>query len=169
MYDNDTFYCEGILFKVLSTPGHTLDHIVFYIEGEHPVLFSGDTLFSAGCGRLFEGSAQQMYYSLTKIQALPDNTAIYCAHEYTESNIAFALAVEPKNTDLNKYKHQIELLRAKNLSTIPSNLATEKTINPFLRTQEQSIISMLQKRALIHQPSTPEAVFSALRTWKDTF
>ena len=169
LHDNDIIQCEGISFRVITTPGHTLDHIVFYIDGEQPVLFSGDTLFSAGCGRLFEGTAQQMYKSLTKIQMLPDNTTIYCAHEYTTSNVIFALAVDPENTELHKYKHFIEQLRSQNIPTIPSNLAIEKIINPFLRTQEQSIISMVKKRALINQPSTPETVFGALRTWKDTF
>ena len=167
--DNDIIRCEGVTFQVITTPGHTLDHIAFYIADEQPVLFSGDTLFSAGCGRLFEGSAQQMYQSLVKIQTLPDSTAIYCAHEYTAANLIFALAVDPTNTELHKYKHHVERLRSQNIPTIPSTLAAEKAINPFLRTQEQSIISMVKERALIDQPSTPEAVFGALRTWKDTF
>ncbi|HEX5791631.1 MAG TPA: hydroxyacylglutathione hydrolase, partial [Rheinheimera sp.] len=117
-----------LTFDVISVPGHTLGHIAFYSA---PVLFCGDTLFSAGCGRLFEGSPEQMWHSLQKLSTLPDDTRIYCTHEYTMANIKFALQAEPTNQALVEYASHCAQLRQKNTPTLPSLLATEKKINPF--------------------------------------
>ena len=121
----------NMAFSVIAIPGHTLDHIAFY-SVEEKILFCGDTLFSAGCGRVFEGTHEQMYHALLKLAALPDDTEVYCGHEYTLSNLRFAAAVEPKNNDILKYQKQCEVLRAKNSPTLPSTIAQEKKINPFL-------------------------------------
>jgi hydroxyacylglutathione hydrolase len=121
----------GLSCEVMSLPGHTLDHIAFYINQQH--LFSGDIIFGAGCGRLFEGSPPQMYASLQRIAALPPATLIYPAHEYTAHNIAFALTVEPGNTALQQRARDTALLRQDNKPTLPTTLALEKATNPFLR------------------------------------
>ena len=117
--------------RVIETPGHTLHHIVYYFEQDQ-ALFCGDTLFSIGCGRLFEGSAEQMYHSLSKIKSLPDQTRVYCAHEYTAANIDFAHSVLSDNPDLKIYAEHVKTVRAQDLPTIPSTLEIEKKANPFL-------------------------------------
>ena len=119
--------------QVMEVPGHTLDHIAFF---GHGALFCGDTLFSAGCGRLFEGSPEQMHHSLNKLKRLPDSTKVYCTHEYTQANVKFALAVEPNNIALNEYADWVASMREQNLPTLPSNLKEQKNINPFLRAHE---------------------------------
>src|SRR5205807_2076274 len=116
--------------RVLALPGHTLDHIAYYGENR---LFCGDTLFAAGCGRIFEGSSLQMYESLQKLLALPEKTGIYCAHEYTLDNLRFAETVEPENRAIQQRIKKVKILRDKNQSTLPSLLADEKETNPFLR------------------------------------
>ncbi|MUK91245.1 hydroxyacylglutathione hydrolase [Aliivibrio fischeri] len=150
-------------FMVLGVPGHTNGHVA-YIGDEK--LFCGDALFSAGCGRLFEGTAEQMFNSLQKMAALPDETEVYCAHEYTASNLAFALAVEPDNDYLLRYREKVLHLRAHGKSTIPSILQREKLINPFLRTSEANVKKSVASKV---QDSTEVEIFTALRRWKDEF
>ena len=152
-------------FTVLDLPGHTKGHIAYYND---KMVFCGDTLFSGGCGRLFEGTPQQMHHSLTKLASLATDTLIYCAHEYTQANLAFALAVEPNNTDLHNYAEQVKMKRQQNQATIPTNIALELQINPFLRCHEESIKLAAQTYSNQNQPNDSE-VFSAIRAWKDNF
>jgi hydroxyacylglutathione hydrolase len=155
----------GIQFKVLAVPGHTKGHIAYYGAN---MLFCGDTLFSAGCGRLFEGTAEQMFTSLGKLTALPDETEVYCAHEYTASNLRFAITVEPDNKKLRHHIEHVNKLRQQGKPSLPSTLELEKEINPFLRTQTAAI----QHAVETHIGSRLEdevAVFTELRRWKDHF
>jgi len=152
-------------FGVLDIPAHTAGHIAFHGGG---LLFCGDTLFSAGCGRLFEGSAAQMAESLAKLAALPDETAVYCGHEYTAANLRFALAVEPDNRTAHAHLAQVLTWRAAGRPSLPSTIGLERRINPFLRTREPSV----QAAAERHVGRTlfaPAAVLAALRAWKDGF
>ncbi len=149
----------NVRFAVFATPGHTLGHIAFYSA---PVLFCGDTLFSVGCGRLFEGSPQQMWQSLTQLLRLPDNTQLYCSHEYTQANIRFALTVEPANSDLIEYAAQCLRLRQQSLPTLPALLATEKLVNPFLRCNNKVLQQAWQQNSAL-------ALFTELRRAKDQF
>lgn len=148
-----------LTFTVIAVPGHTLGHIAFYSA---PVLFSGDTLFSAGCGRLFEGSPQQMWQSLQTLLALPDSTQIYCTHEYTLANLKFALTVEPDNAALIEYTQRCHDLRLAKQPTLPAGLAKEKQINPFLRCNNKNLQQKWHK-------DTALALFSWLRASKDQF
>ncbi len=134
----------GTQFQVLDVPGHTAGHIAYYGEG---VLFCGDTVFACGCGRLFEGTAEQMHASLSKIAALPDDTRIYCAHEYTLDNIAFAQWVEPNNPDLLQRERDCQALRERGLPTVPSLLELERRTNPFLRFDEPTVIQAASRFA----------------------
>ncbi len=152
-------------FRVIDLPGHTKGHIAYHNED---MVFCGDTLFSGGCGRLFEGTAVQMHQSLTKLANLTDNTLVYCAHEYTLANLAFALAVEPNNCELQKYIKKVEQLRHNNQATIPSNLALERQINPFLRCHTKGVKLGAEKYAKREQTNDSE-VFSVIRAWKDNF
>lgn len=160
----------GLRFEVLDVPGHTAGHIAYYtpsVDGQ-PLLFCGDTLFSAGCGRLFEGTPAQMLDSLTRLTALPDGTRVCCTHEYTLSNLRFALTVEPDNAALVHYAEHCQHLRARNLPTLPSSIGLEKQINPFLRSREPA----LMQAALGHDPATTTeavSVFATLREWKNIF
>lgn len=165
--EGDALEAFGIRFAVLSVPGHTLDHIALFTD-EHtpPLLFCGDTLFAGGCGRLFEGSPSQMYASLQRLAALPPPTAIYCAHEYTRANLAFAQAVEPDNDALDRRRAEVEQLRAVGEPTLPSTLALELSTNPFLRCDEPAVAAAAQAHG---DNGTPVAVFSAIRHWKDHF
>lgn len=167
--DGDTLTLLGLTFEVLTVPGHTLDHIAFFCSGykDHPIVFSGDTLFAGGCGRLFEGTPAMMLASLNKLAALPDQTHVYCAHEYTLANLAFAAAVEPDNEALQQRILHDQNLRNKNLPTVPSILATERRTNPFLRSHIPSVIASTQQRD--ETDTNPETVFAAIRTWKDNF
>lgn len=150
----------GITFNIIAIPGHTLDHIAYY-NGQH--LFIGDTLFSAGCGRVFEGTHAQMLESLDIISKLPDETIVYCAHEYTLNNLRFAKIVEPDNLDIDQH-----IYWASNQSiTLPSTLAKEKRINPFLRLNQPTIHKNIQKNC--SNLSSRLAVFSTLRNLKDEF
>lgn len=163
----DTLSAFGVGFRVLEVPGHTLDHLAFAAEGHQPpLLFSGDTLFAGGCGRLFEGSAAQMYDSLQKLAALPAETAVYCAHEYTLSNLAFAAAVEPDNAALARRRAAAEQLRAADRPTVPSDLALELATNPFLRCDQPGVAEAARARG---EAATPVAVFATIRRWKDNF
>ncbi len=150
-------------FQVLDIPGHTAGHIGYYGNG---MLFCGDTLFAGGCGRLFEGTAEQMYASLSKLAALPPTTRVYCAHEYTESNLRFALQVEPQNQALRERLQRVEALRARDAITIPSTIEEELATNPFLRAGKKSVTESAEKH--IQKPlSSPVDVFAAVRAWKD--
>lgn len=169
LVDNDRVSVLGLDFTVHAVPGHTLGHIAFYHDdAAQPVLFCGDTLFAAGCGRLFEGTPQQMHASLERLAALPDATLVYCAHEYTLSNLRFAHAVEPDNKDIAERLAQMSQWRAENRISLPSNLALEKRTNPFLRTHETSVKEKLDERAGSTHASQTE-VFATLRAWKDNF
>jgi hydroxyacylglutathione hydrolase len=137
------------------------------VPGDKPLLFCGDTLFSAGCGRLFEGTAAQMLDSLTRLADLPDSTQVCCAHEYTLSSLRFALAVEPDNTDTQAYQARAKVLRHNGLPTLPSSISLEKAVNPFLRTHLPSVLSAVKHVDAAAQG--PVSVFAALRTWKDKF
>lgn len=155
---------DELLFTVLETPGHTRGHLCYV--GQR-TLFCGDTLFGAGCGRLFEGTPEQMYQSLIKIAALPDDTQVYCAHEYTLSNLRFALVAEPDNADILARQEQSRQLRQKGLPTVPSALALEKKTNPFLRSHIESLITAAETFAG-HTLSTGAEVFATVRYWKDS-
>lgn len=150
--------------RVLAVPGHTLGHLAYYAPG---ALFCGDTLFGAGCGRLFEGTPAQMSESLGRIAELPDETRIYCAHEYTEANLRFALAVEPNNPALLDRVRQVTALRAKGESSVPSTLAEEKATNPFLRCQQAAVVAAAREHDAAD--CSPVAVFAAIRQWRNNF
>jgi hydroxyacylglutathione hydrolase len=155
----------GLEFGVLDVPGHTAGHIAFV---GHGAVFCGDTLFSAGCGRLFEGTAAQMLASLDSLGNLPEETRVYCGHEYTEANLRFALTVEPGNSAIMDYVKRAAALRAEGRPTLPSTIELEKRVNPFLRTSHENVKSSAERRAGRMLP-TAVAVFAALRSWKDTF
>lgn len=159
----------GLHFDVIDVPGHTAGHIAYYCAevDPAPLLFCGDTLFSAGCGRLFEGTPAQMLASLTKLSALPDATRICCAHEYTLSNLKFAVAIEPGNEDLRAYLERAQLLRANQQPTLPTTLALERQINPFLRTDQHAVMGAAQR--FDASVSDQVSVFAALRQWKNEF
>ncbi|MHC8286342.1 hydroxyacylglutathione hydrolase [Pseudomonas sp. XS1P51] len=163
--DNDRISVLGCDFNVIEVPGHTLGHIAFYHQG---LLFCGDTLFAAGCGRLFEGTPEQMHTSLTRLASLPEDTLVYCTHEYTLSNLRFAVAVEPGNPDTAERLAKVIEQRGAGIMTLPSNLALEKRTNPFLRTGETSVKEKVDERNGT-EIRAPSAVFAALRAWKDKF
>ncbi len=155
----------GLNIDVLRVPGHTLDHIAYYIA-EHDAIFCGDTLFSGGCGRVFEGTFEQMRASLESLRALPAATRIYCAHEYTAANLRFAVAVDPDNKALRQRVAEVSNLRAQNQPTLPSRLADECLSNPFLRWDDPAIIASAQQKEPIF---TADDVFRVIRQWKDSF
>jgi hydroxyacylglutathione hydrolase len=155
----------GLRFDVMGIPGHTLGHIAF---AGHGAVFCGDTLFSAGCGRLFEGTATQMLDSLDRIAVLPDGTAVYCGHEYTLSNLRFAAAVEPDNTDVRETLAEVRQRRERDEVTLPSTLGRERRINPFLRTRTPSVRAAAERHAGRLLPTATD-VFAAVRAWKDGF
>jgi hydroxyacylglutathione hydrolase len=150
-------------FSVLDIPGHTRAHIAYYGAGS---LFCGDTLFACGCGRLFEGTAQQMYASLQKLASLPDDTKVYCGHEYTLANIGFARQVEPRNPELSEREHRDRRTREAGKPTLPSTLGEEKANNPFLRCGEPAVVESVNKY-LGSRVSDPVRVFAAIRDWKN--
>jgi len=141
----DVVKVGSLLARVLETPGHTLDHISYVFDNEK-ALFAADTLFSIGCGRVFEGTYDQMWDSLLKLRALPDDFKLYCGHEYTASNIKFALTVEPDNAALKARAEEVTRLRAANKPTIPTLLADEKKANVFLRADEPSVAANLHMK-----------------------
>ena len=155
----------GLEFRVMAVPGHTLGHIAYH---GHGALFCGDTLFSAGCGRLFEGTPAQMLASLERIAALPDDTRIYCAHEYTLGNLRFAAAVEPGNADVLESLEAVSALRSRDGISLPTTLARERLINPFLRCREPAVRAAAEARAGSTLPG-PVDVFAVIRSWKDGF
>ena len=163
--ENDEITIHGFSYKIIEVPGHTLDHIAYY-SAEKDVLFCGDTLFSGGCGRIFEGTPSQMFDSLSKLSILDLTTKIYCTHEYTQSNLNFAVKVEPYNNILLEYKNKIDEKRLKNEISLPTNLKLEKDINPFLRSHVLEIKENIKDFAKINHPTDLET-FTAVRSLKD--
>ena len=165
-----TLEALGLRFEVIDVPGHTSGHIAYFHAGDAdtaPILFCGDTLFSGGCGRLFEGTPADMHGSLGRLAALPGATRVCCAHEYTLSNLKFARAVEPANAALRKYSDWCEATRAAGQPTLPSSVALERDINPFMRCDQTAVA----RSALAHGAASdePVAVLAALRKWKNDF
>ena len=155
----------NIRLDVIDIPGHTRGHIGFVGAGG---VFCGDTLFGCGCGKLFEGTAAQLLHALKRLAELPDETKVYCGHEYTEGNIRFALACEPFNAQLKQRQTDTRALRAAGQPTLPSTIAMEKATNPFLRCNMPDVIAAVQRAAQIQQ-ADEISIFTALRTWKDSF
>lgn len=163
----DSVEVLGHTLQVIEVPGHTLGHIAYYQAQQH-WLFCGDTLFAGGCGRLFEGTPAQMHDSLSRLAALPEQTAVYCTHEYTLSNLRFALAAEPGNKALQQRMQQVTEWREAGEISLPSSIGLELKTNPFLRCNELSVNEILQERDGRSQ-RTPVEAFAALRSWKDSF
>lgn len=170
--DGDTLQLLARRWRVLAVPGHTAGHLAYVNE---PVahdprrwLFCGDTLFAAGCGRLFEGTPAQMLASLDRLAALPDDTQVCCAHEYTLANLRFAAVVEPDNPHLPAVLAEAERQRARGAPTLPSTMARERAVNPFLRTREPSVRAALRRQGFAPLQTDPDH-FAALRHWKDGF
>lgn len=161
--DGDSALILGHEISVFATPGHTLGHICYYSK---PYLFCGDTLFSGGCGRLFEGTPTQMYQSLKKINALPDDTLVCCAHEYTLANMKFALSILPHDPSINDYYRKVNELRVKKQITLPVILKNERKNNIFLRTEDIDLINEINKETILQHP---EERFAWLRSKKDSF
>ncbi|MGR9115905.1 MAG: hydroxyacylglutathione hydrolase [Gammaproteobacteria bacterium] len=161
--DGDQFDLGEVNFKIFETPGHTSGHIVFY-SAEENALFCGDTLFAMGCGRLFEGSAKQMWDSLKRLRDLPPDTKVYCAHEYTFNNGRFAQSVEPDNAALKARMSEVQRLRYGNQPTVPTTIAQERATNPFFRADEMSV------KASMNMSNAPALdVFTEVRKRKDVF
>ncbi|MDY6942011.1 MAG: hydroxyacylglutathione hydrolase [Pseudomonadota bacterium] len=156
-----------LALDILWTPGHTKGHIAFH-SAAHGLLFCGDTLFSVGCGRLFEGTAAQMQQSLSRLRALPDETRIYCAHEYTLSNLKFALAVEPVNEDLQQRLLAVKKMRDGGQPSLPSQIGQERLTNPFLRWDHPDVVRAAEQHAG-RELKDDVTVFATLRHWKDHF
>jgi len=169
--DGDLLQLDGIAFRIISVPGHTWEHIAYFctaVDNRPPLLFCGDALFAGGCGRRFDGTAEIMWDSLQKLAALPDETEIYCAHEYTLANLEFALAVEPGNKLLADRVEKVRQIRGRGGITLPSTILLEKRTNPFLRCQQHGVKIFTENntRQLLDSPA---AVFGALRLIKDTW
>lgn len=160
----ETIGVLGQTVAVMPVGGHTRGHLAYHVAD---AVFCGDTLFGAGCGRLFEGTPAQMCASLARLAALPDETKIYCAHEYTQTNLRFALAVEPENTALRERAERVARVRAAGLSSVPSTLREEKESNPFLRCGEPAVIAAARAHGAVD--ASREAVFTAIRGWRNTF
>ena len=165
--DHVTIESPAMTLSVLDVPGHTLGHIA-YVAAEQGWLFCGDTLFAGGCGRLFEGTPEQMEHSLGKLANLPAETEVYCAHEYTMSNLRFALAVDADNATLQKRFAVDQEKRDRSQPTVPSTIAMERATNPFLRSHDPAIISALQRSGKLNEV-TGSSPFAALRQWKNNF
>ena len=161
----------GVRLDVLDLPGHTLGHVGYYCENfgaSGAAVFCGDTLFSSGCGRLFEGTAEQMYQSLSLLGGLPLSTKVYCTHEYTQSNLRFAQAVEPDNQDIQQRISEVEQLRQAGLASVPSTIELELRVNPFVRTNQIAVKDAIMRNCGIH-PAGDMDTFAKLRLWKDRF
>jgi hydroxyacylglutathione hydrolase len=163
--EGDTVALGSATARVLDVSGHTIGHIAYWFA-EDEALFCGDTMFSLGCGRLFEGTPNQMWTSLLKLRDLPGETRVYCAHEYTESNARFALSIEPENASLVQRAREVQALRALGRPTVPSTIALERATNPFLRADDASL--RYAAGLGTHDPD-PVAVFADIRRRKDTF
>ncbi len=170
LYEGDQITLADTIFTVLEIPGHTLDHIAYTAspEAQSQLVFCGDTLFTAGCGRIFEGTAQQMYQSLQKLAALPDETRIYCAHEYTLSNLAFATTVEPESQVLQDKMANDTEMRQQGLPTVPSTLRVERETNPFLRCHLPTL-ALAASQHSARELGDPIEVMREIRLWKDNF
>jgi hydroxyacylglutathione hydrolase len=155
----------GLSFEILQIPGHTLSHIAFW---GHGALFCGDTLFSAGCGRMFEGTPKQMNASLTKLRNLPPETQVFCGHEYTAANLRFALTVDPSNGTALEYQGSVDRVRAQGKPSLPSTLGLEIQVNPFLRCEDPAVVRAAEVHAGKALEDSAE-VFGVLRAWKDRF
>jgi hydroxyacylglutathione hydrolase len=171
--DRVEFAKPAISLGVLEVPGHTLGHIAYVADtahnpGETPKLFCGDTLFASGCGRLFEGTPTQMSSSLAKFLSLPEDSLVYCTHEYTLSNIRFALAVEPQNVNLQAWAKEAQQLRDRNQPTVPTNIAHEKRVNPFMRCDQEPVLAAAEN-VIGKKLITPAEVLAVVRAWKDRF
>jgi len=167
---NDTVSALGLRFEVIAVPGHTAGHVAYFCADAGdgaPLLFCGDTLFSGGCGRVFEGTPAQMLASLDRLAALPAATRVCAAHEYTLANLRFARAVEPGNPALLAHEQQCMQLRAQGLPTLPSRMETERAINPFLRSRQRAVVQAVCAHANCAEDDV--AVFAALRQWKNDF
>ena len=169
MNDGDVISVVGQRFQVIDVPGHTAGHIAYFQldADEAPLLFCGDTLFSAGCGRLFEGTPAQMLHSLSRLAALPGSTRVCCTHEYTLSNLKFAAAVEPGNPERAQYHARCETLRAQGLPTLPSNIALERLVNPFLRCDAPEVVAAARAQGAANDDKV--SVLAALREWKNRY
>jgi hydroxyacylglutathione hydrolase len=169
LQQGDRLDWHGLSFDIHEVPGHTLGHIAFWAQpaDQAPLLFCGDTLFSGGCGRLFEGTPAQMLDSLDRLAALPGNTRVCCAHEYTLSNLKFALVVDPDNQVLREYTQTCNALRQQNMATLPVPLSIERAINPFLRSRSSSVASAVRQRDA--HALDDVTTFAALRSWKNEF
>ncbi len=167
--DGDHVDLLGLRFEVIDVPGHTAGHIAFFTQpsGEAPVLFCGDTLFSGGCGRLFEGTPADMHQSLSRLAQLPGNSRVCCAHEYTLSNLRFAEAVEPGNADLLNHITRCQALRADGQPTLPSSIAQELRINPFMRCDQPAVAATARQHGA--RSEQPVEVLAALRQWKNEY
>ncbi len=169
----DSVELLGQRFRVLDIPGHTAGHIAFHLaepsDGSAPILFCGDTLFSGGCGRIFEGTPAQMWDSLQSLAALPGNTRVCCAHEYTLSNLRFAQVIEPGNAALQDYRSWCEAQRAGGQPTLPSSIAQELAINPFLRCAQPAVRAAAAQQQALAADADSVSVFATLRQWKNDF
>jgi hydroxyacylglutathione hydrolase len=167
VHDGEVLSWAGLSISAIGVPGHTSSHLAFNVSGTPPLLFCGDTLFSGGCGRLFEGTPAQMHDSLQRLLALAPDTRVCCAHEYTLSNLRFALAADPDNPALQAHYRHTETERARGRPSLPSTLALERQINPFLRCTEPALVAS----GLAHGAASPrpDDVFAALRAWKNDF
>jgi len=161
--DGDRVRLGRIEAEVMFTPGHTNGHVVYLLAGEH-IAFVGDTLFALGCGRLFEGTPEQMLHSLSRLAALPDDTVVYCAHEYTQGNARFALSVDPDNAALQAYAAEVDAKRRRGEATVPTTIGAEKAANPFLRAADPAIRARLGLAG-----ASDVAVFAEIRRRKDAF
>lgn len=170
LVQDDVVHWADLSFQVLDVPGHTAGHIAYWTQpdNQEPILFCGDTLFSGGCGRIFEGTPAQMLAAMDKLSKLPGNSRVCAAHEYTLSNLKFAQAVEPHNAALHDYTQRCTKLRSLNLPTLPAQLANELKINPFLRSRHKDVIQAVKN----YLPNTAEQeveIFANLRAWKNEF
>lgn len=169
--DGEQVRLLNLQFTVIAVPGHTRSHVAFHLENDgagNSLLFCGDTLFSLGCGRMFEGSAAQMHASLSRLAALPGDTRVCCGHEYTLANAAFARAVEPDNPALQRRTEEAHAMRLAGRPTLPSTLADERACNPFLRVAQPAVRAAVRER-LGHEPADDVETFAELRRWKDGF
>lgn len=164
----DKLEIEDYHFQILNLPGHTLEHIGYVGDnGQDKVLFVGDTLFAGGCGRMFEGSYPEYLETLDKLKTLPENTKVYCAHEYTEANLTFACQVEPLNPSLRLRYQAVQAMRKQHQITLPTTIQEEKLTNPYFRVREEAVIECALKKGAAS--AQPVDVFSTIRQWKDNF
>jgi len=158
----------GMDFEIIELPGHTMDHIAFYTNNNgNPLLFCGDTLFAGGCGRVFEGTFEQMHESLMKLKSLPTNTKVYSGHEYTTANLSFAKEVEPLNKNIISRYNEVLKLRKEGIPTLPTTIEIELKTNPFFRCDVEEVQDSLLKKFNIER--NEQEIFKALREWKDNF